>query len=558
MSGEAFDRLFAQLEGRAQVDLDAVAFVCDDEACTWAELDLRARRAASLFAVHGVEAGARVAVLAGTSLDLLVVVLACYRCAAICVPINTRYREGELSHVLSDSAARLVACDAAGAAALDALPAASVPPRLGVDDLRMGGEGVAIALSDADALEPRATQTFADDTPCLMIYTSGTTGASKGVVHDFASVVGAIEALTGLWRFSPADHQVLALPLFHVHGLCIGVHGAWLRGVTTTLLRRFSVEAIHAAFVGSADAPLERGPERGPDTDPETGLEGGPERDPHTGVRASLRPGASIFMGVPTMYAMLLEWLEAEPARAEALRSARLFTAGSAALSARDFARFEALTGHRILERYGMSETLITLSNPYAGERRPGAVGRPVPGFEVRVVDESGAPVAAGEIGELQVRGVGLMQGYWQRPEATAESFDGPWFRTGDVVREGEGGYLSIVGRSSVDIIKSGGFKISAREIEEALLATGDYREVAVLGLPDPRWGELIVAALVPHQDVGRARSPEAWVEQLAVQLRDKLADYKRPRRVLIIDEIPKNALGKVQKHRLKARFGTE
>jgi acyl-CoA synthetase (AMP-forming)/AMP-acid ligase II len=253
-------------------------------------------------------------------------------------------------------------------------------------------------------------------------------------------------------------------------------------------------------------------------------------------------------MGVPTMYTRLLRHLETHPDDAPILARARLFTAGSAALPAEDLRRFQALTGHRIVERYGMTETLITLSNPLHGERRPGSVGLPLPGVQVRVVDDDGTPVPDGDPGELQVQGPGLMTGYRGRPDDTAAVFDGPWFRTGDVVVRESDGYLRIVGRRSVDIIKSGGFKIGAREIEDVLATHPLVAEVAVFGVPDPEWGEAITAAVVPTCDV---TEPEL-LAALQAHCAGALVDYKKPRRVLVLPELPRNAMGKVMKTELK------
>jgi malonyl-CoA/methylmalonyl-CoA synthetase len=347
----------------------------------------------------------------------------------------------------------------------------------------------------------------------MLIYTSGTTGKSKGVELSFRALVSNMAALTGAWGWTEADRLLLSLPLFHVHGLGIGIHGGLLSGVTVLLEPRFSPERVVEGFA---------------------------------------RAGATVFMGVPTMYRMLLDHLEAHPDDAEPLRRGRLFTAGSAALPAADLRRFEALTGHRILERYGMSETLITLSNPLFGDRRAGSVGMPVPGCEVRIVGEDGAECAPGEAGELRVRGTSLMSGYWRNAAATASAFDGDWFCTGDVGHRDEDGYVHIVGRKSTDIIKSGGFKISAREIEEVLASHPAVVEVAVFGVADPRWGQAIAAAVVP----GEATDPDRLETRLAEHVAGELADYKKPRHVFVIDALPRNALGKVQKKALIDRFG--
>jgi acyl-CoA synthetase (AMP-forming)/AMP-acid ligase II len=306
---------------------------------------------------------------------------------------------------------------------------------------------------------------------------------------------------------------VLALPLFHVHGLGIGVHGALLHGMAIELVPRFSAAAVIGA----------------------------------------IEHGGTIFMGVPTMYRILLEHLDAHPDDAAILARARLFTAGSAALPVADFERFEALTGHRILERYGMSETLITLSNPAHGERRPGAVGLPVPGFEARIVDDHGQDCAAGVPGELWVRGIGLMREYWRQPEATQAAFRDGWFMTGDVATRDPDGYVRILGRRSVDIIKSGGFKISAREIEEVLAEHPAVADLAVVGLSDPRWGQKIAVVVVPVPGYPLAdRQMHLTLFRDLVGLASaRLADYKKPRVLAVVSDLPRNALGKIQKAQL-------
>ncbi len=296
-----------------------------------------------------------------------------------------------------------------------------------------------------------------------------------------------------------------------MHGLGIGVHGGLLHGLTIELLPRFSAAAVIGA--------IER--------------------------------GGTIFMGVPTMYRMLLEHLDTRPEDARVLARARLFTAGSAALPAADFERFAELTGHRVLERYGMSETLLTLSNPADGERRPGSVGLPVPGFEVRIVDDDGQDCAPEDPGELAVRGVGLMTAYWNQPEATQAAFRDGWFMTGDVAARDPDGYVRILGRRSVDIIKSGGFKISAREIEEVMAEHPAVAEVAVLGLADPKWGQKIAAVVVPAPGHPLAGDPARLLRELVQLTGARLADYKKPRAMAVVTALPRNALGKIQKAQL-------
>ncbi len=356
----------------------------------------------------------------------------------------------------------------------------------------------------------------ADEDPAILLYTSGTTGKSKGVELSFRALVANTEAVTRLWRFSPEDRMALALPLFHVHGLGLGVHGALLNGMTILLFARFEADRIVEAFA---------------------------------------RDGATLFQGVPTMYVRLLELLERAPEAAAALARARLFTSGSAALPAEDFRRFEELTGHRILERYGMSETLFTLSNPYE-DRRPGTVGQPVPGCEIQIVDEDEREAAPDEAGEILARSNGMMTRYWGRPKETATSFRGGWFVTGDMARRDRDGYVTILGRKSVDFIKSGGFKISAREIEDVLRRHPRIQDAAVVGAPDRVWGERIVAAVVLSPASGPAPSAETLFEELSTFCARSLADYKRPRQVIVVEELPRNALGKIQKHRLLDSLG--
>ncbi|WP_428261884.1 AMP-binding protein [Haliangium sp.] len=492
----------------------------DARRLSYAELDELARRHAAALAELGLTRGDRVAVLATPRVESAAVVLAHYHAGLIHVPVNTRYRQAEVAHILSDAGVAAVVIDAAGRAILDevaqAEPALAALPRLQLDDGPLGPHEHAWAAPLAPAAATPTPPT-ADDEIALIIYTSGTTGRSKGVALSMAAVVGAIDALTTLWQWRDDDVLVLALPLFHVHGLAIGVHGALLRGMSISLLPRFDAEAVVAAMAA----------------------------------------GGTIFMGVPTMYRLLLDHLEVTPGAAATLARARLFTAGSAALPAADFARFEALTGHRILERYGMSETLLTLSNPVVGERRPGSVGLPVPGFDIRVVDENGHDVTPGQPGELWVRGVGLMNGYWNQPEATRQAFRDGWFLTGDVVARDPDGYVRILGRRSVDIIKSGGFKISAREIEEVLATHPAVAEVAVVGLTDPTWGQRVAAAVVPApgHEVTSAAGAAALLDTLAGHASAHLADYKKPRVLAVVDELPRNALGKLQKTRLTASW---
>jgi acyl-CoA synthetase (AMP-forming)/AMP-acid ligase II len=500
-----------RLVARLLAPSDRVALRLGDRALTWAAWGDAACRYAAALRASGIAPGDRIAVMASTGIELAIALAGHHLLGVVHVPINTRYEAAEVDHILRDSGARWLLMDGQGPLR-DRVAGFALPPTI-ERVVGLGAQPWDLLLEHPPDTVPGPTS---DEATALLIYTSGTTGRSKGVALPFRAVAGAIGALTTLWAWSEDDRLVLALPLFHVHGLCIGLHGTLLHGNETVLLPTFDADAVIDA----------------------------------------LADGGTVFMGVPTMYTRLVAALDAAPDRARPLRRVRLFTSGSAALSPDLFDRFEAHTGHRILERYGMSETLLTLSNPYAGERRRGTVGLPVPGFEVRICSDDGVPCAPGEVGELEVRGVGVMSAYHALPDATAASFRAGWFRTGDVATASDDGYVTLLGRRSVDILKCGGFKISAREIEEALEGLDGLAEVAVYGVPDAEWGQRIAAAVVPVT-LGE-RSDADWLAAVQARCRATLADFKCVREVVVLPALPRNALGKVQKHRLAGRSGTE
>ncbi len=450
-----------------------------DSAVTWKELDDASRALAASLAAQGAAPGDRVAVCADNSVAVVVAALANHRAGFVHVPVNPGYGAEERAHVVGDSGARLVLDAAALAAGPAAALAAGPETRDGAPD------GAAGLPADGDV--------------ALLIYTSGTTGKSKGCTLSFANVVGAVDALATLWEITSDDEVVHALPLFHVHGLCVALHGALIKGARTRLLPKFSPSAV---------------------------------------VDAVAR-GGTVFMGVPTMYRRLLDHLDAHPDDGAVLAKARLFTSGSAPLPAADLEDFERKTGHRIVERYGMSETLITLSNPVRGERKAGTVGKPVPGVSMRVVD-----------GELQIRGPGVMRGYWRNDDAPRAALaDGGWLKTGDLVTVDADGYVTVAGRISTDILKVGGYKISTREIEEKLQTLAGVRECAVVGVPDREWGQRVVACVVLDPPLGGLPPPELLAR---IQGHVTLQSAKVPRGVLVVDALPRNAMGKVQKRLLE------
>ncbi len=471
---------------------DATALIAGDARWSYQELDLRARRAGAALAAAGVAPGDRVAVCAASSAEHIAAIVAVHHVGAILVPINPRASAPELRHVLEDSGASILLADST-----------TRPTLIGLTDRRVYD---VVTLSQGE--EPPALA-VADEDIAAIVYTSGTTGRSKGAALSWRALVTAMATLGAAWGLGPGDRVSHALPLFHVHGLCVGIYASLLHGVAI---------ALHSRFL------------------PSTLLD-------------DLAAGATVVHAVPTMYSRLLETLALAPELAPLLARARLFTAGSAALSPDVHAAFVGLGGPPILERYGMTETLITISNPLAGERRPGSVGLPLPGVEIRIVDDDGCELEAGTPGELQIAGPTLMTGYWNAPEATRAAFDGRWFRTGDTAIRGPDGYVQIIGRTSLDIIKSGGFKVGAREIEDVLARHPHVVEVAVIGRPDPEWGERVVAVVVARPGVDSA----ALAPTLAELARLELTHYKQPREIVFVDALPRNAMGKVEKAKLRA-----
>jgi len=431
----------------------------------------------------------RVAVWATPSLQTAVAVIGALAAGVPAVPVNPRSGQRELGHVVADSApgAVLVAPGVVLPGPLAALPRVEVDP---------GVRGGSLPAEP----DPEA--------PALVVYTSGTTGPPKGVLLSRRAVAAGIDALAAAWEWTGADIVVHALPLFHVHGLVQGVLGPVRLGGALRHPGRFDPAAVARELTG----------------------------------------GASMLFGVPTMYSRLAEAAEGDPTIARALGRARLLVSGSAALPAVLHERIRVLTGQRVLERYGMTETLLTCSNPADGERRPGTVGLPVQGVEVRLVDEAGRILDVRDdvtFGELEVRGATLFTGYLNRPEATAATMRGGWFRTGDLATRSADGYLRLVGRKATDLIESGGHKIGAGEIENALLEHPGVAEVAVAGRPDDDLGERVVAWVVP------APGTHPSAEELAEHVAGLLAPHKRPRTVHLVDELPRNDMGKVLKREL-------
>jgi malonyl-CoA/methylmalonyl-CoA synthetase len=444
-------------------------------------------RDAAAAVAERVSGARRVAVWAVNEPEVVAAVAGALAAGVPIVPINPKAGERELGHILSDSEPELVLVPPG----LD--PA--VPAPVAIDLGARGGDLPAEA---------------GDEDPALVVYTSGTTGPPKGAVLPRRAIASNLDALARAWAWTAADVVAHGLPLFHVHGLILGCLGPVRLGGAVHHLGRFTPQAAAAA----------------------------------------LRDGATMLFAVPTMYHRLASDCEADPRLAHAFGGARLLVSGSAALPAIDHERIERLTGRQIVERYGMTETLMNTAVRADGERRPGSVGPPLDGVDIRLVADDGSAVETADdetVGEIHVRGPNLFLGYLNRPDATAAAVQDGWFRTGDLATRAPDGWLRIVGRRATDLIKSGGFRIGAGEIEGALLEHEGVAEAAVTGQPDPELGERIVAWVVLRPGAG----PSA--DELVRHVADLLAPHKRPRVVHFLDALPRNELGKVQKPRLTA-----
>ena len=491
------------LVGRAGAEAldDATADPARPATLTFGDVERRANATARLLAARGLAAGDRLAVFLPNRVELLDLYLACVRLGVIAVPMNALYREREVAHLVADAAPKVVVTTADRAPHLPAGTAWWDVATLAAEAAPHAGERL-VAPLDGEAV-------------AALVYTSGTTGRAKGAMLTRNNLAANAALLTTCWQITAADRYLAVLPLFHVHGLANGVH-CWLAsGCRMRLEERF--DAARAAA-----------------------------------VLAAFRP--TLVFGVPAVYVRLLE-LDDDAARAIGA-AARLFVSGSAPLPAHVHAAFEARYGHRILERYGMSETLMTIGNPYAGERRAGSVGFPFPGTAVRILDPSlrsgqvprdEDAVPDGETGELWVKGPTVCAGYWNLPDATAAAFVDGWFRTGDLGARGADGYHTLRGRGT-DLIISSGFNVYPREIEDVLLELPGVREAVVVGTPHPRKGEVPLAYVVADDPF----DPDAIRAACAAAL----ASFKVPVAVLRADALPRTALGKVQKHLLPAWAG--
>ncbi|WP_354546127.1 malonyl-CoA synthase [Roseovarius sp. MBR-78] len=499
MTNPLFETLFARHAGRAAPFLH----LPDGSTLSYDAFLRMAARYAHALRAAGLAPGDRLAAQVPKSPQALAVYAACVQAGIVFLPLNTGYTPDEVAYFVGDSGARLLLCDGAQEGAL--LP---VTEAAGAVLLTLNGDGSG-SLPDAARDLPETFETVpreANDLAALL-YTSGTTGRSKGAMLTQDNLLSNARVLVDYWRFTEGDVLLHALPIFHTHGLFVATNVMLLAGGAMIFLPKFDLEAMIAHL-----------------------------------------PRATTMMGVPTFYTRLLD----DPRLTRDLVAhMRLFTSGSAPLLAETHEAFAARTGHRILERYGMTETNMTTSNPYDGDRRAGTVGFPLPGVELRITDpESGVEVAQGEVGMIEVRGPNVFRGYWNMPEKTAEELrETGFFITGDLGVIDARGYVSIVGRLK-DVVISGGYNIYPKEVELTLDAQPGVLESAVVGVPHPDLGEAVVGFVVPE----KGAAPD--LDAIAAAVSGSLARFKQPRRLILLDALPRNTMGKVQKNVLRAEYG--
>jgi malonyl-CoA/methylmalonyl-CoA synthetase len=499
--------LFAALRAAFPAALDQVAVETDNGLTySWADLERASAMMANLLQSLDLPAGARIAVQVEKSVEALMLYLATLRAGYVFLPLNTAYQSAEIEYFIGNAEPSVVVCSSKNFGWISKIAFnAGTQNVFTLDDDRSGS----LLTRAAHCSDQHAVAVMQLDDLAAILYTSGTTGRSKGAMLSHGNLLSNALVLKDYWGWQPGDVLIHALPIFHVHGLFVGIHGALISGSKMIWLAKFDPKLVVEKL-----------------------------------------PQATVFMGVPTLYVRLL----AEPGlNKEACRNMRLFIAGSAPLLIETFTEWQQRTGHTILERYGMSETAMLTSNPYleqpGKERRGGTVGFALPGVILRVQSDDGEPLPVGEIGAIQVKGPNVFQGYWRMPEKTAEEFttDG-YFKTGDVGKIDERGYITIVGRSK-DLIISGGYNVYPAEIEGYINDMDGVAESALVGVPHPDFGEVGVAVVIAK--------PGARLEpgEIVTGLKSRLANFKIPKQCFVVNELPRNTMGKVQKNLLRDQY---
>jgi malonyl-CoA/methylmalonyl-CoA synthetase len=497
--------LFTALRAAFPADQDQVAIETADSAVplhyTWRDIDRGTAMIANLLDSLKLPRESRIAVQVEKSVEALMLYLAVLRAGHVYLPLNNGYQAGEIEYFIGNAEPAVVVCAGRHFGWVSQLAFKAGTRHVFTLNDDRSGTLLDRAVFHADQHEP-ARRSGSD--LAAILYTSGTTGRSKGAMLTHGNLLSNAQVLKAAWGWKPGDVLIHALPIFHVHGLFVASHGALLNGSRMIWFSKFDPKAVIARL-----------------------------------------PEATVFMGVPTLYVRLLG--EAALTK-QACAHMRLFISGSAPLLLETFTDWQSRTGHTILERYGMSETVMLTSNPYApaSARRGGTVGLPLPGVGVRVRDDKGTPLATGEIGGIEVKGPNVFKGYWRMPEKTADEFTTDlWFKTGDVGRIDEDGYVTIVGRSK-DLIISGGYNVYPAEVEGTLNDMPGVAESAVIGVPHGDFGEAVVAVVVPKP--GAALDGSAMV----ATLKARIANFKVPKALFIVPDLPRNAMGKVQKNLLR------
>lgn len=546
------------IASQGSASLESVALKADDKSYGYNHLVSSARRISLLLSgcescdqkiVGGTTEnksldGARIGVVAKPSAEFVAGVLAIWLSGGVAVPLALSYPEAELLHVMTDSDVSMILSTedhselmqkiaAKTATRFSLIPHVPSMTSQAADDSQLQSTD---ANDGVNQKEIQFSNKVKESDPALILYTSGTTGKPKGVVHTHSSILAQVKTLTTAWEYTSSDCFLHCLPLHHVHGLFNALFAPLYAGSMVEFMPKFSVRGIWQRWR---------------------------ESYPKDGTK--LDDAITVFTGVPTMYTRLIQgYVAMDPdlqvVSASAGSQLRLMMCGSSALPLPVMQQWEAITGHRLLERYGMTEFVMAISNPLKGKRKGGTVGKPFPGVQVKILAEDDGSEG---VGELCIKSPSLFKEYWKRPEVTKESFiEGGFFKTGDAVKVDEDGYYVILGRTNADIMKVGGYKLSALEIEAILLEHPAVSECCVLGLPDNTYGEAVTAIIVPDMEIKKVRekdlNPAISLAELCTWAKEKLAPYKLPTRLFLWDLLPRNAMGKVNKKELKMKLTAE